>query len=654
MASIYHPLDQATNEIRLLTVLPAPSTRDELNCDLRAVALDHRPRFEAISYAWSDISQRQSLVLNGQSCSVSQNLADALCHFRNRETPILLWADQLCINQHDPEERSQQVCLMAQIYRQALRVRIWLGKAGPQNEKLMEILSGKVDITDDAILSSSRGRVDAMSFSLLTILLNRPWWTRLWVLQEVVLAREAHLYCGPQNVNLLDVLLTSQKLDAVNNSVTRTSSPESTLERTQFIRTLHRRMEIFSFLKDLQEEAELAEEHRETQATQASQFAQATQATQPLLFEGEASDDDLTYGYFLRILLRCRSHFASDPRDKVYALLGLLPERIVSEISPNYSQSAESVFAHTTRLILRHTQSIFILHFAVGFASRAGGPSWAATFASFRGSTEEAQFRLRMQVLELFDISIGTEPSLSLLNNDLLLLRGLRLDAVSYKTEGIPFGRPTSVDSLVSTLTEWSAQIRHALSTLGLLADCIEWNETGPARFFKEAFICAVVGGTIPIEGSSFVRLLESSDFDPSYSQSFNQFFDSALPDLLYQENVREDSLSNHLIKHLHGKCIFITEKGLIGVGPAAVRLGDEIFILAGGKLPFILGPTSFREDHYVLVGDAYVHGLMQGLPELNRFFNELRSAAGQELVPQRNESSSQKVDNWQDVYIGG
>ena len=655
-ASIYHSLDHSTSEIRLLHVFPAPSVKDGLRCGLRIVALDDKPRFEAISYAWGDVNHRQSLVLEGESCSISQNLADALCHFRSGSHPIELWADQLCINQNDADERNQQVRLMARIYRQALRVRIWLGKAGPQNEKLMEILSGRFEITETAMLASTRGRVDAVTFSLLTILLTRPWWTRLWVLQEVVLAREAHLYCGTQYVSLRTLLTTSQKLNTLNTSEAWNSSPQSTLERTQFIRTLQRKLEIFSFLQDLREQTELAEEYRETQATQtqASQFVQATQATQPLLFEGDTLDDQWIYSNFLRIIVRCRGYFASDARDKVYALLGLLPERLVSAINPDYTQSSESVHAHITRLILHHTQSLLILHFANGFAPKAKGPSWAIQLATFRGSTEEAQFRLRMQQLDIFNSSAGIEPFVEVFNDSLLLLRGLHLNTVQFKTEGVPSGRPTSMESLVSTLRLWSAEVRRVLHLSGFLEDDAEWNDIDAGKFFKKAFVCSLVGGTIPAdEGNSSVRQLVPSDFDPTYDNVFNKLFDTVQPDILYREYVREDSLSNHLIRNLHGKCVFITAKGLIGVGPAEMSLGDEVFILAGGKKPFVLRPTSNIDNHHVLVGDAYIYGLMHGLSEVNEYLSRLQATITPDTPSHESFATLTEPENWKDVYIG-
>lgn len=639
-SALYEPLDRGRLEIRLIHVSPADSLSDDLICELQTVSLYDEPFYEAISYAWGDIQQQQTVVVNSSTHLVSQNLADALVHFRQADRPKILWADQLCINQNDHIERSHQVRLMARIYRQADCVRVWLGRAGPHNDELMRILSGEVEFLRQDSSRSAQTKWSPNYFSLLTILLTRPWWTRLWVLQEVVLAQEAYLQCGFQSVPLRSLVKTSEMLK--NGSHFR-DEPRTgqDLDRRRFLTTLARRLEILRILESLKEQSESSDE---------------LHASQPALFTGDISDDGWFYENFLQILARCRGYFASDPRDKIFALLGLLPERIIAEINPNYADSVERVFGNITMLILKYTKSLTVLSFAAGFEGRGNGPSWAASFGDYKGPTEELQWRMKMQQHELFDVSDGTESEINVLNDNLLGFHGVQTDSVQHVTSAVPRGRPTSMKSLVNTLEQWSADILNALRKLGFADETVlsNWDSSPLSKLYRRVFVTTLVGGTIPLAGSSSVRLVRPSDFDDNQHPIWSQFFETADPTILHTEAVGEDSLSNHLIKNLHGRSMFVTGNGLLGLGPGEAREGDRIFVLSGGRFPFMLGPTSFRDDHFVLIGEAYVHGLMQGL---SRFLSDLKNGS---LVttfsghPARLPHYLSQLNHWQEVFIGG
>ncbi|KAM3071600.1 hypothetical protein ACMFMG_009476 [Clarireedia jacksonii] len=122
----YSPLDPSVDGIRLLIL--EPGAKGEIpTCTLRHVTFRQRPKYEALSYTWGDETQRQNILLEGHSVSVTKNLYNALCGLRRTSEPRQLWADAICINQEDIPERNRQLPLMPFVYERAQIVLIWLG-----------------------------------------------------------------------------------------------------------------------------------------------------------------------------------------------------------------------------------------------------------------------------------------------------------------------------------------------------------------------------------------------------------------------------------------------------------------------------------------------------------------------------------------------
>ncbi|KAH6644714.1 heterokaryon incompatibility protein-domain-containing protein [Boeremia exigua] len=192
--SPYTPIDQPSEEIRLLT-LEAGAFDDELVINLRMKRLDKkRPAYEALSYVWGKEVSPHRAVLNGRYVTIGRNLDCALRHLRQINTELfpgetfLFWVDALCINQADFVERAKQVQLMDKIYASAKDVSIWLG---PERQ-------------DDLFLLNSIGRqrvpqeIDDVLVLLKALkrLCRRPWFGRLWIAQELALSDNPKLLLG--------------------------------------------------------------------------------------------------------------------------------------------------------------------------------------------------------------------------------------------------------------------------------------------------------------------------------------------------------------------------------------------------------------------------------------------------------------------------
>jgi hypothetical protein len=132
----YKPLNYDEKEIRLLKIVPRRPGRlgylstgaqhdnrgDEIRCSIYHVALKDRPIYEALSYTWGDPTDTMPITLEGEQTMVTKNLYCTLEYIRHESDPRILWVDAVCIDQSNLVERSYQVLLMRDVYRQATSV----------------------------------------------------------------------------------------------------------------------------------------------------------------------------------------------------------------------------------------------------------------------------------------------------------------------------------------------------------------------------------------------------------------------------------------------------------------------------------------------------------------------------------------------------
>lgn len=181
-ASTHRPLQG--NEIRIVTLHPA-SFDDPVFCTLDHVALDGpRDDYIAISYTWGDPTQTKDINLNGHSYPVTTNLHLALSYLRNEDKPRRLWIDSLCINQRDVAERNAQIPRMRDVFAFAAEVHIWLGDYDFKFNRFSLQFTFDLCIAGAAknMKSCYHGPSDD---SAINTLLKRPWFQRMWVIQEV-------------------------------------------------------------------------------------------------------------------------------------------------------------------------------------------------------------------------------------------------------------------------------------------------------------------------------------------------------------------------------------------------------------------------------------------------------------------------------------
>jgi hypothetical protein len=192
----------AADAIRLLLLQPrADSKDDEIHCKLQHTTLsdcetDLTFQYIALSYVWGNEEDQEKIFVDGIEFHVTPNLFRALRSIRHESKELPLWVDAVCINQQNPKERGQQVRFMGFIYASARNTIICLGESDEESDRAIQALNDTDTVPDSPELVDGRSIKDC----IVSFILSRPWFTRVWVLQELALSQNPIIQCGLSRV----------------------------------------------------------------------------------------------------------------------------------------------------------------------------------------------------------------------------------------------------------------------------------------------------------------------------------------------------------------------------------------------------------------------------------------------------------------------
>jgi ankyrin repeat protein len=312
----YKPIDLERPAFRLLQLLQGNGP--VIKCRLFQAYLggtDTVP-YDALSYTWGAMEKTAAVTVNGKALNVTENLYSALQHLRSKDEDRILWADAICINQSDDRERGHQVQQMRDIYSQAEEVIIWLGYATNQTNFLMDSLRRLEEHTSKHEHKNWDLKQWTTFWTLipqnpmyklsegLDLLLRRPWFRRVWILQEVAKANRASVWCGTKSAKAHTFALAPSLLGV---------KPE--------------------------------------------RHCQAVLDIMPGRLRGKSVWRENRSLY--NLLLKFGESEASDPRDRVYALLGISSDAWNTDsLRPDYRKSLQTVI-HDTALFLFGPSNVY-------------------------------------------------------------------------------------------------------------------------------------------------------------------------------------------------------------------------------------------------------------------------------------------------------
>lgn len=286
----------------------------------------------ALSYAWGNLTEKRDIIVNGYLIAVGANLEAALRVLRDKR-PIRagykIWIDALCINQQDIEERGREVKRMRQIYKQAHDVVVWLGNEENESNKalgLIRALSNSYRTGQDRALGIGLRREPGLlgrgSWRALSQLLDRPYWDRLWVLQEIALGgNHTSVLCGHQVVTWEE------------------------LYNATYLFGLHNFDIMFSLIDQERKDAGLSAsglKRNKLIHLKEEQLVQAGQADAHIMCMSDLS----------------RKSLATDLRDKIYGLLGMMDASVTDLIIPDYKSSLPQVYTAFAKAMIVASMSI--------------------------------------------------------------------------------------------------------------------------------------------------------------------------------------------------------------------------------------------------------------------------------------------------------
>jgi len=211
----YEPFELERPGFRLIQL--HQGTQPLLRCSLFQAYLDEEESmmpYEALSYVWGDQNTPCEIMVDGKMLSVTISLYDALCHLRQPHEDRILWVDALCIDQSNIKERSHQVNHMGEIYRKCENVIVWLGYLSGNAADLKTVVDQfALQLPSEAFrkwpcddqlwrdqwqrVQKSLGVTDNTKLlNGLNIFMSNPWFTRVWILQEVANAKRAIVECN--------------------------------------------------------------------------------------------------------------------------------------------------------------------------------------------------------------------------------------------------------------------------------------------------------------------------------------------------------------------------------------------------------------------------------------------------------------------------
>jgi hypothetical protein len=220
----YSVLNEELHEIRLFTLFPG-ATDEPIQIDLENASFDDKslPAFTALSYTWGTIEFSGKIRVGDGMLGVTSNLAQLLPFFRDITIPQVFWIDAICINQQDLNERSSQVKRMPDIHTKAKQVVVWLEPEAFDSHiamKLLQDMGSKVVVdwrtytctpisaytqNEDAQRLADRKihlPYTLLEMSVITAIINRPWFKRLWIVQEIFLAcKNTIVRCGETKIS---------------------------------------------------------------------------------------------------------------------------------------------------------------------------------------------------------------------------------------------------------------------------------------------------------------------------------------------------------------------------------------------------------------------------------------------------------------------
>jgi hypothetical protein len=561
---------------RLLRILPAT----ELKFELIHIEIAKAPAYVALSYVWGAPIFDHVITVDGHPFAVTGNLHAALASqsSRIRDEGNHLWVDAICINQEDISERSSQVSLMSRIYKSATHVLAWLGQASSDSDLALHSMHVWAEYSDQLFEKHGNSwAAVAKTASLENVvcgpsadkawcaihnLCEREWWTRSWVVQEATSPVHTWLCCGEKYTDLDFFSQIMLLMWALCDYTGYDYKPSEKALRFDVLRTLR------------------CEDHEEQKDTALA---------------------------LLPFLCQVRVFNCLDPRDRVYAALGLPnTKNTIDQLVPDYTRSVVEVYIDVVKFALHHLESGHQLDFLGdgvrledsadisdgSLAHTTPMPTWVPDwrFQQLELAFAKAKPDFEHKGPRVYNAD-GGHSSQVFVEEQSLMVHGLQIGIVEAisSIQSQQYGNLTALKEDMSRKEGfWKQQVPANISNPKILEADV-WNRTYVADVKRTGLAGVSRGYSV-----DWTLLNADASHDTQAMSEWNDLLQSV-----------EIATSNRRLAWM--------DSGHLGLVPAAAKVGDTVHLLYGGQLLYALRRTSNSDDTYEFVGECYFDGIMDG-----------------------------------------
>jgi hypothetical protein len=642
--NLYTALDNSKSEIRLLNLQPRCSTQpdyllaessvqagpDQLHGSLRVASLDDKPQYTALSYVWGDANDTLPIFLDGLEFKARKNLIDALTHIQDDNEAVTLWVDAVCINQEDAVEKTAQISQMLRIYQSAQTTTVWLGMSAEGSDEIIQFCRDLGSTLSEQAMAAAtleqRQNLPAVIGQLLEAnpqfmrllqdpamsrlkdpfekLLNDPYWSRLWCLQEISVSKNIVVACGKMRVCLHEfetaIQALSLMLHAANFHLFSTTSMlemGNITDPVPMVTAAHRMLD------------QRRGYHRSMHGG-----GEGPVSLLHLLFRSYVMDG------FRDVTLR-----ATLESDRIYGLLGLAGDAKKLAIVPDYKKPWTDVYIETSSALLRNGNAAFLVLCQNGAEGGGELPSWVA---DWRQALRESPST--WPGIDRPFMACGPRTAIECLPTQ---------DAKVFAIKGVvisrtdKMGQPLEVQpehyfangfsSVLTFLDEIQTYLRESLALGPNVSPYSESNldeakwriPVGDMEMITAASSTCVRRRATAVSREGYQSVMHiASTYNGLMGQGAgNSANQAALTTLAMtmMQNMSKFSLVLVMMHYMQDRRPFRSSNGYVGLGPNKMQAGDLVVIFFGSHTPFIIRPCN--NGMHRLVGEAYIHGIMDG-----------------------------------------
>jgi hypothetical protein len=619
---------RSESSFRLLALQPGQGD-GAIVCELHDFDLYHHPLlqalwyippFEAISYVWGTNLPVHEIRCNGQTLRITENLRAALCAVRRSDRKIYVWADAICIDQSDLRERKMQVALMRHIYSRAKIVSICLKTTASKRPAVLGQTIKMYAATPDIYQGIEPPIYDVSSpfWSLLAEFFDNPWFSRIWVIQEIGESKNARILFDGQEISWEGIVCLVRRVLKNQNYARRVLHLAKTngiwnvlfmnnrttfsaydpipalLQATRAFGASDPRDKVFAMLDKRVKRTRTYAKFRFLQGRKYAEFTGQSISLLCLLSAALESSPVESRFWYMLISVGFMAYFLHFDH-LVWAIACDLCERLANfcltidrlilhkhlvsdtlcsalSIAADYSLTTQSVYRMVATSLIERSGTLNILSYVHhGSAIDITFPSWVPRWDI---ATPGLQVLIAFPQHQ-YQASAQTyhKSSLSARSADHLQVEGLSFSSVSATfgasiLELFPHGHQTFDDEV-----------------FGRYDGAEHLYPTGESM--ETAWTATLTAGRLANTRTAKRGLAESQSARQSCSLSVAR-------------------------RSCYGRRQFFTENGYMGIGPGTMRKGDLVCVLFGGCVPYILRPTD-TDNMYKFVGESYVHGIMKG-----------------------------------------